>query len=115
MKIVFSLKHKNVFKSPGVFTDVLINCGLEVTMTKTQALLSGKWRSLLPLGYQDPDGRLEARSWLTDGLTVPVHGHPIRQNSWLGYQTLDFPSLRKLLSPGISKPKGSDGAAHPRS
>lgn len=29
MKIVFSPKHKNALASPGVFTDVLINCGPE--------------------------------------------------------------------------------------
>lgn len=53
MNIVFSLKHKNVLESPGVLTDVLINCGLNDTMTTTRASLLGN-RSRVP-GLPRPD------------------------------------------------------------
>lgn len=48
MKIVFSLKHKNVLESPGVLTDVLINCGLECHNDQDPGFALGRLKSLAP-------------------------------------------------------------------
>lgn len=48
MKIVFSLKHKNVLQSPGVFTDVLINCGLECPNDQDPGFALGQEEFLAP-------------------------------------------------------------------
>lgn len=48
MKIVFSLKHKNVLESPGVFTDVVINCGLECHNDQDPVFALGQVKLLAP-------------------------------------------------------------------
>lgn len=69
-----------------------------VIMTKPQALLSAAHSSSLTLGYGDPGGWPEARSCLTDGLTVPPPGDPDRFAPWLGCQTLVFPLLKEIAN-----------------
>lgn len=81
MKIVFFAKHEIVLWSPGVFTDVLINCGPECHNDQGPGSALGQLESCSTLGHHNLGGEVKFDRWARSPQTLSDLHLPSRK--WL--------------------------------